>query len=73
MLFSSTYAFDKLFHREGSIAVVCSPLITLIKDQVSRVYTRLVSNRPCKALTMEGMPAVCIPGLESQSTICLQA
>ena len=29
------YAFDDLYHREGSIVVVVSPLIALMKDQVS--------------------------------------
>ena len=44
MLFSSTYAFDKLFHREGSIAVVCSPLITLIKDQVFNKLNHMLAS-----------------------------
>ena len=42
MLFSLPYAFDDLsLNREGSIVVVVSPLIALMKDQVSSMIIHI--------------------------------
>ena len=35
------YAFDDLLNREGSIVVVVSPLIALMKDQVSNMIIHI--------------------------------
>ena len=36
---SAAFAFDDLFQRDGSIVVVVSPLIALVKDQVAEIIT----------------------------------